>query len=57
MKTSGPHPSHDLEWRDSSHYEYVCTKCNTADTTSGWGKLKEPCPSETERKDQENGNS
>lgn len=38
-----PHPSHDLEWRDSSHYEFVCKKCNTADTPSGWGKLVEPC--------------
>jgi hypothetical protein len=41
--SKGPHPSHDLEWRDSSHYEYVCRKCDTADTTSGWGKLVEPC--------------
>ena len=41
--SKGPHPSHDLEWRDSSHYEYVCCKCDTADTTSGWGKLAEPC--------------
>lgn len=38
-----PHPSHDLEWRDSSHYEFVCKKCNTADTPSGWGNLIEPC--------------
>lgn len=38
-----PHPSHDLEWRDSSHYEFVCRKCNTADTPSGWGKLLQPC--------------
>jgi hypothetical protein len=38
-----PHQSHDLEWSDSSHYEFVCRNCNTADTTSGWGKLKEPC--------------
>jgi hypothetical protein len=38
------HKSHDLEWRDSSHYEFVCIKCNTADTTGGPGKLAEPCP-------------
>jgi len=38
-----PHPTHDLEWRDSSHYEYMCKKCNVADTPSGWGKLIEPC--------------
>lgn len=41
--TSKPHSSHNLEWRDSSHYEFVCKKCNTADTPMGWGKLKEPC--------------
>ena len=41
--TNKPHPSHDLEWRDSSHYEYVCRKCNIADTPSGWGELVEPC--------------
>lgn len=40
------HTSHDLEWRDSSHYEFVCTKCNTADTTGGPGKLAKPCPVE-----------
>lgn len=38
------HPSHDIEWRDSSHYEFVCKKCNEADSPSGWGKLSEPCP-------------
>ena len=38
-----PHSTHDLEWRDSSHYEYMCKKCNVADTPSGWGKLIEPC--------------
>jgi len=38
-----PHTTHDLEWRDSSHYEFVCKKCNVADTPSGWGKLIEPC--------------
>lgn len=41
------HPSHDLEWRDSSHYDYVCKKCDTADTPSGWGKLADPCPADT----------
>ncbi len=41
---SQAHPSHDLEWRDSSHYDYVCKKCDTADTPSGWGKLADPCP-------------
>lgn len=34
--TNKPHPSHDLEWRDSSHYDFVCKKCNTADTPMGW---------------------
>ena len=43
---SGAHPSHDLEWRDSSHYDYVCKKCDTADTPSGWGKLADPCPAD-----------
>lgn len=40
------HPSHDLEWRDSSHYEYVCKKCDTADMPGGPGKLAEPCSAE-----------
>jgi CO dehydrogenase nickel-insertion accessory protein CooC1 len=44
-KKDKAHPSHNLEWRDSSHYEYVCLNCNTADSgTSGWGKLLQPCP-------------
>lgn len=34
-KAKGPHQSHDLEWRDSSHYDYVCRKCDTADTPCG----------------------
>jgi len=42
---SKPHPSHDLEWRDSSHYEFMCKNCNRVDITgAGWGKLVEPCP-------------
>lgn len=40
---NGYHPSHELEWRDSSHYDYVCVKCNVADTTGGPGRLAEPC--------------
>jgi hypothetical protein len=41
-----PHITHQLEWRDSSHYEYVCVNCDTADSgTGGWGKLLQPCPS------------
>jgi CO dehydrogenase nickel-insertion accessory protein CooC1 len=39
-----PHHTHNLEWRDSSHYEYVCINCDTADSGSGgWGKLLQPC--------------
>lgn len=38
-----PHQSHELEWSNSSHYEYVCKICNVADTTSGWGELVYPC--------------
>ena len=38
-----PHPSHDLEWCDSSHYDFVCKNCDIADTPSGWSKLMEPC--------------
>lgn len=37
------HPMHDLEWRDSSHYEFVCKNRNKADSTAGWGALAEPC--------------
>lgn len=40
---SKAHPTHVLEWRDSSHYEYVCIHCDTADTPNGWGKLALPC--------------
>ena len=40
------HPSHDLETRDSSHYDYVCKKCDTADTPGGPGKLAYPCSAE-----------
>ena len=40
------HPSHDLESRDSSHYDYVCKKCDTADTPGGPGKLAYPCSAE-----------
>jgi len=43
--SSKAHPSHDLEWRDSSHYDFVCKNCDTADTPSGWGKLIKPCVS------------
>jgi hypothetical protein len=54
-KANKPHPTHDLEWRDSSHYDYVCRKCDTADTPSGWGKLIEPCiADETTREETEN---
>ncbi len=49
--SKGPHPSHDLEWRDSSHYDYVCRKCDTADTPSGWGKLAEPCSADKKEYD------
>lgn len=38
------HPTHDIEWHDSSHYEFVCKNCNTADNNNGWGKLADPCP-------------
>lgn len=48
MSNKRPHPSHDLEYRDSSHYEFVCRKCDTADTTSGWGKLLKPCKGDNE---------
>lgn len=43
QKTLGPHPTHDLEWRDSSYYEYMCRKCMKTDTTNSWGSLTTPC--------------
>jgi hypothetical protein len=48
------HASHDLEWRDSSHYEFVCKNCDTADTASGPGKLAEPCSAEEKELPDEN---
>ena len=44
MSKDSLHKSHDVEWRDSSHYEFVCKICNQADTPSGWGRLTKPCP-------------
>lgn len=38
------HPSHKTEWRDSSHYEFVCTVCGRTDKPGSWGLLAEPCP-------------
>lgn len=40
---SKPHPTHQLESRASPHYDFICIKCNVADTPFGWGKLVEPC--------------
>lgn len=38
------HPSHNTEYRDSSHYEELCLNCGQTDTPGGWGRLAEPCP-------------
>lgn len=38
------HPTHNTEYRDSSHYEEVCLLCGRTDTPGGWGKLADPCP-------------
>lgn len=43
--TTGCHPSHETEWRDSSHYEFRCINCGATDVTGcGWGRLAKPCP-------------
>ena len=48
------HETHETEFSfDSSSYDEYCVKCGATDSLGSWGKLAEPCQSNTERKTHE----